>query len=398
MAKGKCRLVSRWIIVTALVLLMLLQGILLDQYFYNHHKHTGCQALFLSYVPAVAILVYHQIVETLAGNPLVSTEQELSSENCTTYKKFKHMIGGYHKMFTWFLYVIPSTFQFVWILSAFVEHIETSSLFGPRFFRITMCLPSGVFLLLDTIEYAVKPELNVEWWRAFDLFDTVELLQILLVDKKNSLPINQHTQTVMLLFGSTSLFLPAFSLWELHACRKIPSVASRTSSNERTRLIKRVRVASKLCQLFFVNLAFLAIRLVLYFDFNLDASVFVAKNTVAIIVGGIEIFSACRTKEEPKESVASRNAFQNPAFETACDGLHNTCSAKIMASCSTQTVVAECPNDQHKETRPGERSPDFLRETRAHNGVLAKRPYDTRQGNQAKPINSGRYIAYHSHQ
>lgn len=55
--------------------------------------------------------------------------------------------------------------------------------------------------MLDTIEYAVKPELNVEWWRVFDLFDTVELLQILLVDRNTSLPIGQTTKTFMLIFG-----------------------------------------------------------------------------------------------------------------------------------------------------------------------------------------------------
>ncbi|KAL9955722.1 hypothetical protein ACROYT_G037083 [Oculina patagonica] len=381
MAKGKCRLVSRWMIVSTLVLLMLLQGALLDQYFYNHGKHTGWKAFLLAYVPAIALLVCQQIVETLAGDPLHSTERELYDENVssTTFKTLKRVIGGYHKMFTWLLYVLPSIFQFVWILSEFVEEIETSSLFGPRFLKIILCFPSGVFLLLDTIEYAVKPELNVEWWRVFDLFDIVELLQILLMEKNNSLPINKATKVAMLFFGSISLFLPAFSLWELHACRKTSSAAGRTSSNKRTRLISKVRIASKLCQLVFVNLAFLAIRLVLFFDFKLDASVFAAKNTVAIIVGGIEIFSACRTKEakEPKESVYSRNAFQNPIFESTFDGLHDTSLAKITTSCSTQTVAAECLNDQHKMNRPEELPPNLLRKAPAQNGDLAKRPCDT---------------------
>ena len=153
--------------------------------------------------------------------------------------------------------------------------------------------------MLDTIEYAVKPELNVEWWRVFDLFDTVELLQILLVDRNTSLPIGQTTKTFMLIFGSTSLFFPVFSLWELQACRKIPSEtagSNNSSDNKRKGLVFRVRIVSKMCQLFFVNVAFLTIRLVLFFDFNLDASVFVAKNAIAIIVGVIEIISACRGK------------------------------------------------------------------------------------------------------
>lgn len=94
-------------------------------------------------------------------------------------------------MFAWLLYTVPSILQFVWVLSTFTEEIETTSLFGPKFLKIILCLPAGVFLLLHTIEYVAKPDLNVEWWRVFDLFDTVELLQILIVDKQNSLHISQ---------------------------------------------------------------------------------------------------------------------------------------------------------------------------------------------------------------
>lgn len=233
-----------------------------------------------------------------------------------------------------------------------MEDIESSSFFGPRFLRIVLCFPSGVFLLLDTIEYAVKPELNVEWWRVFDLFDTVELLQILFVDRNTSLPIDQTTKTFMLFFGSTSLLFPAFSLWELQAFRKIPETAraNNSSNNERTRLLSRVRIASKLCQLLFVNFAFLVIRLVLFFDFKLDASVFVAKNIIAITVDVIEIISACRSKgvNWSQESMNSR------------DGLQDTSLVKIPATRSAQTVASEFPNDQQKTIKPEERSPNDL--------------------------------------
>ena len=60
-----------------------------------------------------------------------------------------------------------------------------------------------------------------------------------------------------------------------------------------------------------MNLAFLAIRLVLFFDFNLDASVIVAKNVIAITVGLIEIISACKGKRVKRshENVNLRSTF-----------------------------------------------------------------------------------------
>lgn len=188
MADGRYKIVSRWTIVFLLVSLMVAQGAFLDQYFYNYYAQDGWKSFVCAYLPAVALLLWQQAVETLAGDPL--TEREVFNENLTRFKKFKRLITGYHKMFTWFLYVVPSIFQYVWILNTFVEDIEPSSFFGPRFLRVVLCFPPGVFLLLDTIEYALKPELNVEWWRVFDFFDTVELLQILLAGRNTSLPVN----------------------------------------------------------------------------------------------------------------------------------------------------------------------------------------------------------------
>ena len=357
MALIRYKIVSRWIIVFLLVSLMVAQGALLDQYFYSYYEQHGWKSFICAYFPAVALLVWQQVVETRAGDPL--TERQVFNENLTRIKTLKRLITGYHKMFTWFLYVVPSIIQYVWILNTFVRDIEPSSFFGPRFLRVILCFPPGVFLLLDTIEYALKPELNVEWWRVFDLFDKVELLQILLVDKNTFLPINQTTKKFMLFFGSTSLLFPAFSLWELQACRKLPSKAetagfNKSSSNERNGLISRVRIISKVCQLLFVNLAFLAIRLVLFFDFNLDASVFVAKNVIALAVGIIEIISACRGKraKQSQQNMNLRATFQNSAFESTSDSLPD--NRTTATSSSSRTVASDFLNDQQKPIKPEE--------------------------------------------
>ena len=356
MAHGRRKIVFRWIIVLLLVSLMIGQGACLDQYFYNYHEQKGWKSYICAYFPAIALLLWQQIVETLDEDPVQSTEQEGLDGNSTTSLTLKRLVTGYHKMFTWLLYVVPSIFQYVWILSTFVEDIKPSSFFGPRFLRVILCFPSGVFLLLDTIEYVVKPELNVEWSRVFDLFDTVELLQILIVDRRTSLAINQTTKTSMLVFGSISLFFPAFSLWELQACRKMPSETAGSSVHKGTRLVSRVRIVSKVCQLLFVNIAFLVLRLVLFFDFNLDASIFVAKNVIAIIVGVIEIISAYRGKriKESQKNMNLRGNFQNPAFATTPD-LRDRNLAQITAtSSSTQTVASDFSNDQQKTIKPEE--------------------------------------------
>lgn len=361
MAAGKCKCnsVSRWLIVVTLVVLILVQGFFLDQYFYNHYKACGWQSFFLAYIPSVLLVVY----------PVRSTEQERLDRDENSADGFKsrlkRVIVGYHKMLAWLLYTVPSILQFVWVLSTFTEEIETTSLFGPKFLKIILCLPAGVFLLLHTIEYVAKPDLNVEWWRVFDLFDTVELLQILIVDKQNSLHISQEVKVLILIFGSISLFFPSFSLWELRACTTNNQIKEKqnTLTNETALLIKRVRVTSKSCQLLFVNIAFLAIRLVLFVESKLDASVFVAKNTVALIVGIIEIASYVKSW---RKKLNLRNNCES-AFDDRGPRPGN--SSRSTASCSTEKKTTTYTEKEH--------FPNAQRITSADNGISKNWPLDT---------------------
>ena len=143
MADGRFKIVSRWTIVFLLVSLMIVQGVCLDKYFYNYYQQHGWEFLICAYFPAVFLLLCQQMVETLhEADPVRSTEQEECGGNSTTVITLKRLITGYHKMFTWFLYMVPSILQYVWILRTFVEDIEPSSFFGPRFFRVILCFPS----------------------------------------------------------------------------------------------------------------------------------------------------------------------------------------------------------------------------------------------------------------
>ena len=150
MADGRSKIVSRWIIVFLLVSLMLAQGALLDQYFYNYYVQDGWKSFICAYLPAVVLLLWQQGVETLAGDPL--TERQVFNENLTRFKTLKR----YHKIFTWFLYVVPSIIQYAWILNTFVIDKKPSSFFGPRFLRVILCFPSGVFI------YRIRSQTRVD--------------------------------------------------------------------------------------------------------------------------------------------------------------------------------------------------------------------------------------------
>lgn len=128
MADRRCKIFSRWTIVSLLVSLMIAQGVCLDKYFYNYYKQDGWKFFICAYLPAVVLLLWQQWVETLNDDSVLSTEkEEVDGSSITWFKTLKRLITGYHKMFTWLLYVVPSIVQYVWILSTFADDIESSS-------------------------------------------------------------------------------------------------------------------------------------------------------------------------------------------------------------------------------------------------------------------------------
>lgn len=57
-----------------------------------------------------------------------------------------------------------------------------------------------------------------------------------------------------------------------------------------TELRKKLAVARNVVEIAFVNLPFLTIRLVIFSLYSIDESIFIAKNSIAIILSSLEIY------------------------------------------------------------------------------------------------------------
>ena len=158
----------------------------------------------------------------------------------------------------------------------------------PNVLKLTLCLSPILLLLLLSTGVDSMTYRELIWMLslriALDLFDGVEMLEVILEANEFCQGISKDFEKAIIAFVCLSFVMSPFQLMEIKfdwllddwKIRKCTSV-SRTSF-----------------QIIFVNVVFLVFRLVLFFEYSKDASIFLAKNIIIIFLGLFEICSICR--------------------------------------------------------------------------------------------------------
>ena len=160
---------------------------------------------------------------------------------------------------------------------------EKQHIFGPNMLKMNLCLTPMLFLFLIYAHHDAKSHSRRKYYLekmtaavTLDLFDSVEMLEYLF-DRDR---ITFELENAILAFSCMNIFLPTFALFELkynkfHDSGEISPIS-----------FKFIYICSFM---FFVNVPFLVLRLILWHGYHLDISVLLAKNALGIIMGIIEI-------------------------------------------------------------------------------------------------------------
>ena len=241
----------------AFIILMGLQAYSLASYPAKYEDNRGLYGLTALYLPAV-----------LFWFRLMRKEENL------------------HWLFAvWLLYVWIALVPFIGIIFGRTDTIEKKlnkeMFFGPNILKITLCLSPVLLLLLlstgtDSMFYREQIWL-LSLRIALDLFDGVEMLEVILEENELCNRITRHFERSIIAFVCISFLLSPLQLIEIE---------SRVLSKCKTAL----RITS---QIICVNGVFLGLRLGLFLGYGRDASIFIAKNGIIIALGFFEICSTC---------------------------------------------------------------------------------------------------------
>ena len=185
----------------------------------------------------------------------------------------------------WGLYIVALVVNIAMVFGKVGDRIDKTEFLGPNVLKMVLCItPLLLLLLLNTgdlddsdvndKEREIVSELCFPM--AVDLFDGIEMIDIVLEEREHDFGIPQAFSTAMVVLACLSMLV---SLWQM---------AENKLTEEGWNIRFRSALYRNIVQIVCVNLLFLVIRAVVFFVFGKNESIFI-KNGIAIVLSILEI-------------------------------------------------------------------------------------------------------------
>ena len=179
----------------------------------------------------------------------------------------------------WGMYVLGLVVSTATVFIIVGDSLNKERFLGPNVLKMVLCItPVLLLLLLKTAEDAKKHRELVSslcFQMALDLFDAIEIIDIVLEEKEHSYGISKEFGIAMVVLACISFLLSPWKMAE--------------NNVEKGKLRRRTAKWRYILEMIVENLAFLGIRLVIVFKYEKDESIFIAKNGIAFVLGFMEI-------------------------------------------------------------------------------------------------------------
>ena len=180
--------------------------------------------------------------------------------------------------YIWGLYIVGLVISIAIVFRFVGDILDKKRFLGPNVLKTVLCItPLLLLLLLNTAKDGNKYKEVVSklcFYMTVDLFDSVEMLDIVLDEKEHNYGIPKGFGAGMIALACISLLL---SPWQM---------AENNLKEEKPR--KCTAILRNIAEIVF-DVVFLAIRLVIVFKYKKDESIFIAKNGIGIILASFEI-------------------------------------------------------------------------------------------------------------
>ena len=183
----------------------------------------------------------------------------------------------------WFIYIVLYMSAVALIFGLIVPKLDKSEIYGPNFLKIMLCTAPALLVLV--LQLAISPAyrkdvLSLSVFAALNLFDAIEMLEIVLMQNERE----ESVEKSIVVFACFSFVLTSLGL----ARNKFDGDDTvQERSNPKA-------VCLGLCAILFTNVPFLVLRIYVWDAYGYEASIFIAKNIVSLVVGLVEFCLACK--------------------------------------------------------------------------------------------------------
>jgi hypothetical protein len=170
------------------------------------------------------------------------------------------------------------------IFKNYADNLEDVKVYGQNVLKVALCITPIIFLLLVNAHHNASPHSSRKWYVdkltggvTLDLMDSIDFLDILFLDDF-AINLPKQLENAIIAFACINFFLPTLALLEL-------------SVNKFDGQVRPVsfQVLYSMSYILLVNLPFFTIRSILWFKYEQDVSVFIAKNIIMTIIYVMDI-------------------------------------------------------------------------------------------------------------
>ena len=180
--------------------------------------------------------------------------------------------------YVWGFYIFGLVISIAIVFGFVGDVLDNKRFLGPNVLKTVLCItPLLLLLLLNTAKDGsnYKEVLSkLCFYVTVDLFDSVEMLDIVLDEKEHNYGIPKEFGEGMIALACLSLLLSPWQMAENNLKKEKPK--------------KRTAVLRNIFEIV-IDLVFLIVRLVIVFKYKKDESIFIAKNGIGIILSVFEI-------------------------------------------------------------------------------------------------------------
>ncbi len=191
--------------------------------------------------------------------------------------------------FFWFVYIIIYIISVGIIFGEVAHKLDKSETYGPNFLKIILCIAPALLVLV--LQLVISPScrkgvLVLSVFAALDLFDGIEMLEIVLMQNEwEHFNLDGSVENWIIAFACVSFLVTSLGLTRNKFDFESGTVAEKSNS---------VAVCLGFLVILFTNVPFLVLRIYVWADCGYEASIFIAKNIVSLVVGFIEFCIACK--------------------------------------------------------------------------------------------------------
>ena len=196
----------------------------------------------------------------------------------------------------WGLYIMALVLNIAMVFEKVGDRIDKTEFLGPNVLKMVLCItPLLLLLLLNTGDLDDSDDEEREivsklcFPMAVDLFDGIEMIDIVLEEREHDFGIPKAFSTAMIVLACLSMLVSPWQMAENKLTKDGPKIRFRTA------------LYRSIVQIVFVNLPFLVIRAVVFFMFGKDELIFIAKNGIAIVLSILEIRNLLRLHRAKQE-------------------------------------------------------------------------------------------------